>query len=126
MRSSLLAAAIALLATAIAISHIRVAYPEEMLVRGVGTTTCAEFAKMVRNDPKNVERVFGSWAQGFMSGWNFALLEQSFYRDIGSESVEQTDFSIRQYCDTHPSATYTEAVMNVFSKMPMKAVPQSK
>lgn len=126
MRSSLLAAAIAFLALAISISRIQVAYPEEMLVRGVGTTTCDEFAKMVRNDPKNVERVFGSWAQGFMSGWNFALLEQSFYRDIGSESVEETDLFIRQYCDEHPGATYNQAVMNVFSKMPVKAVPQSK
>ena len=88
--------------------------------------TCGEFAKMVRDDPKNVEHFFGSWAQGFMSGWNFALLEQSFYRDIGSESVEETDFFIRQYCDAHPLATYAQAVMNVFSKMPVKAVPQSK
>ena len=126
MRSSLVAAAIALLALAISISRIQVAYPEEMPVRGVGTTTCDEFAKMVRNDPKNVERVFGSWAQGFMSGRNFALLEQSFYRDIGSESVEETDLFIRQYCDKRQGATYNQAVMNVFSKMPVKAVPQSK
>jgi hypothetical protein len=88
--------------------------------------TCGEFAKMVRDDPNNIERVFGSWAQGFMSGWNLGLLEQSFYRDIGSETVEETDLFIRHYCDEHPEATYSQAVMNAFARMPVKAVPQSK
>jgi len=45
----------------------------DAVVRGVGTQSCAEFAKAYKGDPKYAELVYLSWAQGLMSGLNIQL-----------------------------------------------------
>jgi len=68
--------------------------------------------------------VYGSWAQGFMAGWNYALFsEYHFYRDLGVKSADEENFHIRQYCDAHPLATFVEAVIDLWFTLPLK--PQS-
>jgi hypothetical protein len=55
---------------------------EAMALRGVGITSCAQFAKLYAGDPKYVETVFFSWAQGYWSSQNTMLLLQKQYREL--------------------------------------------
>ena len=114
------------LAVLFGLSQAQTAESKEMVARGLGTTTCAEFANLYRADPKGTEIAFASWAQGFMSGWNFALMDRGSYRDLGSEDSDYANFEIRQYCDAHPLAGFVQAVMAHFLDLPVKPMPHPK
>ena len=47
---------------------------EPTAAKGVGVATCTEFAEKYKADPNLAETIYFSWAQGFMSGWNYKLL----------------------------------------------------
>lgn len=101
-----------------------VAQAAEVAARGIGTLSCAQFAQMYRADPKDANVVFGSWGQGFMSGWNAVMIQNHSYRDLGSETVDETSSYIREYCDQHPLGSFVDAVMDTLLKMPLKVSPQ--
>src|SRR5689334_9555114 len=48
---------------------------------GAGAVPCSEFANYYRNDPKMADAMFFSWAQGYISGINNALIRahEPFY-----------------------------------------------
>lgn len=102
-----------------------VAQANEMVARGIGTASCAQYAEIYRSDPKFAQLVYELWAQGFMSGWNFGVIDKRFYKDIGSKTVEEMNFYINAYCDAHPLSPYLEAVMDALLKMPLKPMSQS-
>jgi hypothetical protein len=83
---------------------------------GVGVGSCSEFARKYKEDPDLAETVYFSWAQGFMSGWNYDLLnsKQPIY-DLSSQTMQQQQFFIRNYCNQHPLATFSEAVFEIVS-----------
>jgi hypothetical protein len=94
---------------------------EAMALRGIGTSTCAQFAKMYAGDPQYAETVFFSWAQGYWSALNVNLLAQRQYRELAG-STEMQEGAMRSYCDKHPLTSYWEAASNVFGTFPMKEV----
>jgi hypothetical protein len=106
--------------------HVPTAKSAEAAARGLGTLTCAKFAQVYRDDPDRADLLFGSWAQGFMSGRNVTLMrDKNVYRDLASETADEENLGIRQYCDAHPLVTFLQAVEIHFLTLPIKSVPQS-
>ena len=91
---------------------------EPAAARGVGTGTCGQFAQVYKANPKFADTVYASWAQGFMSGWNFSTLPK--YRELGAESYEAQMMHIRNYCDQHPLAAFVQAVMDLYVTLPQR------
>jgi hypothetical protein len=89
------------------------AYP----VHGVGSVSCAEFAKMYQGDPDNAELVFFSWAQGFMSGLNMAAMaSQKQTRDLAGIAVDQKR-ALRSYCANNPLKNYMDGVIEFYGRL---------
>jgi len=89
-------------------------------VAGAGVFTCAQFAQYYKQDSDN-EGVYFTWAQGFMSGLNFAIfIRGGLYKDLAALSNEQQQTDIRNYCDQHPLVQYREAVLNLYDSLPMR------
>jgi hypothetical protein len=111
-----------LLAVAFAIALAESAVADSV-ARGLGADTCAHFAEYYRADPEFADMAYITWAQGFMSGWNYATMMDSknVYRDLGDEKSLQTQaMHIRQFCNNHPLATFVEAVMDLYVSLPLK------
>jgi len=97
-----------------------VAFAEgEMVLRGPGTLTCGQFAKMYADAPDRMETMFFSWAQGYWSAQNSNNPNQHQYRDLAG-STDAQRAALRSYCDKHPLATYWEATEAVFRSFPLK------
>ena len=94
---------------------------KQSALQGWGTVTCAAFANMYRDNPKFVEDHLFDWAQGMMSGLNFA--SASVMRDLGSKSSETQQSALRAFCDQHPLANYFEAVTNLYLSMSIITPP---
>ena len=96
-------------------------FSDEMVVMGVGTTSCSQFANLYKVSPKQAENAYFSWAQGFMSAENIAnLADKQYWRDLGSMSTEAQRRHLRWYCDQHPLATFLDAVQNLLLTIPPK------
>jgi hypothetical protein len=105
--------------------HVSECLAKEVVARGLGTYSCGQYAQMYRTNPKQTDFAFGSWAQGFMSGWNWSLMDKKIFHDMGAETADEMDFALRQYCDAHPLASFVQAVIQHFEKLPAKSMPQS-
>jgi hypothetical protein len=87
---------------------------------GVGTSSCAEFGKLYAQNPQIWENTYFSWAQGFMSGLNSALLKANgTSRNMNVITTDAQERRIRFYCNAHPLAMYEQAVFDLFNDMPM-------
>src|SRR5687767_3938019 len=84
---------------------------------GVGSTSCATYIKEYREDLSkayidNRERRYFVWAQGFMSGYNTAILDKKLNEPminlLGNPPDAQV-IAIREYCERHPSDDYLSA-----------------
>ena len=92
----------------------------DVMGRGAGAHTCAEFAQDYARNPDTVEVLYFSWAQGYMTATNVAIAAATnTYRDLGG-SVADQQAHIRSYCDAHPLAAYSDAVMNLYQTFPRK------
>jgi hypothetical protein len=89
---------------------------------GFGTSTCAMF----NNSYRGLEETYFVWAQGFMSGMNFALSIDPTggrYADLSAKSISEQKTYIRLYCHNHPSDAYLQAVLNLYSELPFAPAP---
>jgi hypothetical protein len=82
--------------------------------QGVGTYTCGEAAQAIRRD-RQLDLLYFSWAQGWMTGWNLAQMNANQpTADLNSRSLaDQRDF-LRAYCALHPSGLYMDAVRQLY------------
>jgi hypothetical protein len=95
--------------------RIGLAYP----IHGLGSLSCAEFAKMYRDDPSTTELYFFSWAQGFMSGMNMgALATKNTTRDLAGITADQQR-ALRTYCANNPLKNYMDGVIEYYGKLPV-------
>jgi hypothetical protein len=114
-RSGLLFTAIAVVFCATAIADDR---SDQAVVRGLGTSSCAEFGIAYKKNPKFADLMYGTWAQGFMSGINAQLLSDGKpARKIPAPNDGQ-DFQIRQLCDQRPLVPYLEVVWDYYDTLP--------
>ena len=84
---------------------------------GVGTYKCGEAAKAVRGDAE-LELMYFSWAQGWMTGWNLAQLNASLpIVDLNTEDVSEQRAFIKTYCANHPNSLYMDAARQLYESM---------
>jgi hypothetical protein len=80
---------------------------------GPGVATCAQFGEEYGKNTL-IEFNFFFWAQGWLSALNAAEAPQCgrsrSLRDLFSVSPDLQKATIRQYCEAHPLAQYTEAI----------------
>jgi hypothetical protein len=84
---------------------------------GLGTQTCAVFAQHYKNDPKLADLAYGSWAQGFMAGLNFATGTDK-PRNIAALTTAQHSSVFRSACDRRPLAKFIEIVLIHYFSLP--------
>ena len=94
-------------------------------VAGPGTETCAQFGDADTNDTSSEFEYF-FWAQGWLTGLNSAEATKCWVNrtewDLRSAPTDEQMLSIRQFCDEHPQAPYTEAVVYMRNKL-LKKMP---
>jgi hypothetical protein len=89
---------------------------------GLGIKSCAEFARTYAANPEVTETLYFAWAEGFMSGINVkALSEHLTARDIEGSDEKMAEYKsiIRSYCNAHPLATYSAAVVDLYVTLPL-------
>ena len=82
---------------------------------GAGTFTCAEFARDYAQNPDYVIMLYATWAQGWMSGFNYS--DTAMARDLNSMSVDQQQRYLTSYCSQHPLNEFYKAVRDLYSKL---------
>jgi hypothetical protein len=87
--------------------------------RGMGASSCREFAQRYTIEPTVFESSYFSWAQGAMTGLNLGSLKSSgTYRNLnGDVSAQQA--RIRRFCDQRPLASFFEAVIDLYNSLPV-------
>jgi hypothetical protein len=83
---------------------------------GVGIFPCSELTKALENP--NMEAVFFTWAQGFLTGWNLGTPDETGLSvDMsGLDRDEQKQF-MRDYCEANPTKRYLEGVIALMSRL---------
>jgi hypothetical protein len=96
------------------------AFSTEYVAMGPGVGTCGEFAAAYKGDPRHIEDMYFFWAQGYMSGANWALMisEQLTVHNLGAMTTTQQQAHIRSYCNQHPLAPYQEAIWDLLASLP--------
>lgn len=72
---------------------------DDVLMTGLGVQTCGEFSSLFKENPQLSKRVVLAWAQGFLSGLNWAGGEPR-----GLPAAEHIWLRLNVYCDRHPLA----------------------
>jgi hypothetical protein len=91
---------------------------KEWAAAGPGIFSCTEYANIYRGDPKFAENHWFAWAQGFMSGLNFAAIGQTgISMNLNSMSIDQQQRALRAYCNDHPLANYIDAVLDLYNRL---------
>lgn len=87
---------------------------------GIGSTSCAQFLELYREDPEDIEAVFYSWAMGVMSGLNLSLHDERadlLPHTFGADA--QIDY-LRRFCEKRPSELYVTAVRDLYGTLRAK------
>jgi hypothetical protein len=97
------------------------AYAAEFEIAGIGTRHCSEFVAAHKQSPKESENSYIAWAQGFMSGQNAMIQENSANLSGPPKQLEPKSFDVSQqkdylisFCLKNPSMTYFNAVANLY------------
>jgi hypothetical protein len=107
-------------AALIATTSILHAQDGDGMGRGVGYSSCALYAKRYAEDPKMADFLFFTWAQGYMTAANVALAAAgNRYHDLGG-SIDDQEAHLRRYCSSHPTASYNDAVLDLYASLPLK------
>src|SRR5271170_6990523 len=87
---------------------------------GIGSNLCAQFAKERADNPASANETYWTWAMGMMSGLNFAsIANNKYFRDLtGDQDLFQ--HAILVYCQSHPLASYTGAILDLYVSLPLK------
>jgi hypothetical protein len=85
--------------------------------QGVGTYTCAEALRDSRRD-HNVELLYFSWAQGWMTGWNLAQMNANQRSaNLNARPLADQRAFIATYCGLHPEGLYMDAVHQLYESI---------
>jgi hypothetical protein len=83
---------------------------------GVGIYLCAEFTRL-REKPE-VADLFFTWAEGFLTGWNMGVPDDSGLSvELSELSRDEQKQFIRDYCNANPTKRYLEGVTALMSKL---------
>jgi hypothetical protein len=98
---------------------------EPAVGEGVGTYTCAEYVRASAADASR-ELLYFSWAQGWMSGWNLAQMDQKKpAQDLASRPVDDQRSFLKTWCGLHPAELYMKAVYYLYvTFQPVQPTPK--
>jgi hypothetical protein len=83
---------------------------------GVGIYPCAEFTKL-REKP-DFEALFFTWAQGFLTGWNMGVPNDTGLSvELSKLSRDEQKQFIREYCEANPTKRYLQGVIALMAKL---------
>jgi hypothetical protein len=83
---------------------------------GVGIYSCSEFTKAL--EKPGLEAVFFTWVQGFVTGWNMGVPDDSgFSVDMSGLSQDEQKQFMRDYCEANPTKRYLEGVTALLSRL---------
>src|SRR5262245_10051256 len=94
---------------------------------GMGAASCTQFSQHYRSGSDTMENFFFNWAQGYMSGLNYVLLEPKvksgnpllvYPRDLRAIPIGEQKQLIRTYCDKSPDKLYLDAVLSLYLRLP--------
>jgi len=116
------AVALAVFASAALAAPVRA---EPAVGEGVGTYTCAEYTRASTADASR-EILYFSWAQGWMSGWNLAQMDQKKpTQDLASRPVDNQRSFLKTWCGLHPAELYLKAVYYLYVTLqPVQPTPK--
>jgi hypothetical protein len=86
---------------------------------GLGTQSCAKFAKVFQANPERTEAMFFSWAAGFMTGLNVAGGPSPGPQNLAAMSFEEKQQFMRRFCDQYPLKAYMDGVMELYGALPV-------
>jgi hypothetical protein len=88
----------------------------QMAGAGVGSELCSEFNR-VAVQPE-FEGAFFSWAQGMISGWNLALIDDHHDQTVEMAGLtpEEQRAALRNFCRDNPSKKYIQAVIALMNR----------
>jgi hypothetical protein len=96
---------------------------EQLAAVGPGTATCAEFGRSFKQTPELTEAMYYSWAQGFMSASNLALLlSKQPVHDFAKLSIKAGQSYLRGYCDKHPLLPFELGVEELLKTVPLEPI----
>jgi hypothetical protein len=109
-----------LLATAIAVALTGAAQARDQWpYMGIGTEGCGKFAQAYGQGGDEIELVYFTWAQGFMSAINgVAKLTGHSQKDLNAVPDSEQKASIRRYCNKHPLDHYFMALFPLLKSFP--------
>jgi hypothetical protein len=88
---------------------------------GAGMVPCAVYAKSYQQQPEMTDLVYGSWLDGFLTGFNggIAAHNQQFQRiDLsGMDRSHRNDFT-RDYCNRNPLSTFMQGALELMAVLP--------
>jgi hypothetical protein len=92
---------------------------------GLGTRSCAKFAADFKADPETWETLYYVWAEGYLTGFNLAQAAHGQASDLNpfGRNEKWRRESIREYCDQHPLAPYSQAVANLLLELLQPTTP---
>jgi hypothetical protein len=92
---------------------------EPFALMGVGTSTCAQFGNLYREDQRFWEYAYFTWAQGYMSAMNKVRINSGeSTKNLNAISVETQERQVRGYCNSHSLAQYMEAAAALYDSLP--------
>jgi hypothetical protein len=96
-------------------------------VMGLGTDTCATFAKAYQNAaiPADMENLYFTWAQGYLSRFNMVVRAKDHNaRDLSALPPDAQKAWIREYCSKNPLSYHYQSALQLFGKLPWKDTPK--
>jgi hypothetical protein len=88
----------------------------QIIAKGIGAGSCAEYAQFYRADPHGSDSIFLTWAQGYLSGINEAAPDS--YLDLGAKTPDDMARFLRRYCEAHPLANYMDGASELSHSLP--------
>lgn len=99
--------------TAILISTMAEAAPDQYPVAGVGVVYCEN----LHGQKDHAAAI--PWVQGFVAGLNMASEgDNGHFRSLTSLSLEDEEAILQRYCEDHPKAFYFQAAEHLYEILP--------
>lgn len=92
-----------------------VAEEEVGTIAGAGWVSCGEYAQRYQRNPTGTEDYVYAWAQGYMSGLNYA---GAIRKNLRGMSIDKQKEHIRAFCDQRPLANVVMAIRDLFERLP--------
>src|SRR5262245_3732257 len=113
--------------TVLLVNTASFAYPKDLDVSiltgvgmmGAGSTSCVQFGMDYIKSPDLAERIYFSWAQGYMSQRNaMHVLLDATQRDLRGWQVAEQKKRLRSFCSENPRSDFVLAVNDLYMALP--------